>query len=233
MKASAIKGFIGTCAVCVVCVTAPVSEASAGYVVPEARAATNAELEDMRGGFIADGGLRVSLGIVRAVFVDGILQAVSSFNLKDALGIRTTVETATKTSPLVAFSSPSPDRGASAKVQGETPPSNSSQAALAVSREPAAAAASSGVRITGEAAPAAHVTASGSSKAAADTLVPVSTDAATQVKNIGNLTLVQNSADQKVIQNFTVVNATTNSLSVIRQVNMMMNIRQQFINMTK
>lgn len=53
----------------------------------------------------------------------------------------------------------------------------------------------------------------------------------TLVQNTGNGTLVQNSANQKVIQNITTLNMTTNSASMFRNLNIMTNIKHQFIDM--
>ena len=43
--------------------------------------ATDPELENIRGGFVAGDGLEISFGIEKAVFVNGVLQAVSTLNL--------------------------------------------------------------------------------------------------------------------------------------------------------
>ncbi|MEA5113171.1 MAG: hypothetical protein VB050_04015 [Geobacteraceae bacterium] len=42
---------------------------------------TNQELDSMRGGFMTDSGLRISLGVIKAVFIDGMLKTVTSFNV--------------------------------------------------------------------------------------------------------------------------------------------------------
>ncbi len=46
----------------------------------ELRAVTDLELAHMRGGYSSAGGVEVAFGIESAVFIDGTLQAVTSFN---------------------------------------------------------------------------------------------------------------------------------------------------------
>lgn len=55
----------------------------------------------------------------------------------------------------------------------------------------------------------------------------------TIVKQTDNFTLIQNRADSIPIQNIKIVNATTNSMSMIRQINMMTSITQQMINVLR
>jgi hypothetical protein len=147
--------------------------ASAGqYVLADRQTVTNPELDAMRGGYITDSGFQLSLGIVKAVIVDGALQTVSSLSIPN-LANRGHADTVTI-------------------VQNYASQILSQQG----------------------------------------NQMPVSqAGGSTNVENIGNLTLIQNSANQKGIQIGTVVNMTTNSLSMFRQLNSMSNIRQQFINM--
>ena len=46
----------------------------------ELHAVNDWELDSMRGGYASSGGVEISFGIETAVFIDGILQAVTSFN---------------------------------------------------------------------------------------------------------------------------------------------------------
>jgi len=46
----------------------------------ELQAVDDRELADMRGGYASPSGLEISFGIEQAVFIDGILQAVTTFN---------------------------------------------------------------------------------------------------------------------------------------------------------
>lgn len=48
------------------------------------RAVPDAELAQMRGGYITAGGIEVTFGIEAAVFIDGVLQAVTSLNAASA-----------------------------------------------------------------------------------------------------------------------------------------------------
>ncbi len=46
-----------------------------------ARVVANQELDTMRGGFITTSGLKVSIGIIKAVVIDNVLQTVSKLNI--------------------------------------------------------------------------------------------------------------------------------------------------------
>jgi hypothetical protein len=69
--------------------------ASAGqYVLADRQTVTNPELDAMRGGYVTDSGFQFSLGITKAVLVDGVLQTLSSLNIpdiKDVNKIKTSV----------------------------------------------------------------------------------------------------------------------------------------------
>ena len=46
-----------------------------------AQVVANQDLDNMRGGFVTNSGLQISLGIIRAVGIDGVLQAISTVNI--------------------------------------------------------------------------------------------------------------------------------------------------------
>ncbi len=160
---------VGTALLAGIFSLAGVLSASAGqYVLADRQTVTNPELDAMRGGYVTDSGFQLSMGIVKAVIVDGVLQTVSSLSIPN-LANRGHADTVTIVQ----------NYGSQIlSQQGNQMPGGS-----------------------------------------------------TNVQNIGNLTLIQNSENQKGIQIGTVVNMTTNSLSMFRQLNSMSNIRQQFINM--
>jgi hypothetical protein len=113
------------------------------------------DLDTMRGGFVSSGGLEISLGIVKAVFVDGVLQTTSTLNI--------------------------PRLG---ELNGVTP--------MQISN--------------------------------------LHSNSAAFVQNTGNQIVIQNGANQKIIQSMTVVNATVNSISLLRDINLMSRINQQLVN---
>lgn len=71
-------------------------------------AISDGELETMRGGYALAPGLEISFGIEQAVFIDGILQAVTSFN---------------SASPLINFSIPVGENAGTLLTSGEQLPS--------------------------------------------------------------------------------------------------------------
>jgi hypothetical protein len=151
---------------------AGVLPASAGqYVLADRQTVTNPELDAMRGGYVTDSGFQISLGITKAVFVDGVLQTLSSLNIPD-LANRRHADTVTI-------------------VQN------------------------SGSQILGQ---------------QGNQVSDPQAGGLTILTNNG-LTVIQNSLNQQVIQHKTIVDVTTNSVSVVRQMNTTSHIRQQFINM--
>lgn len=112
------------------------------------------DLSTMRGGFVAPGGLEISLGIVKAVIVDGVLQTTSTLTISK-LG-----------------------------AHGITPTQIST----------------------------------------------LQSQSAALVQNMGNRIIIQNGVNQKTIQNMTIVNATVNSVSQFRDINLMSRINQQLRN---
>lgn len=58
---------------------------AASEMLEQLPAISDRELETMRGGYALAPGLEISFGIEQAVFVDGILQAVTSFNSSSPL----------------------------------------------------------------------------------------------------------------------------------------------------
>jgi predicted phage tail protein len=55
-------------------------------LLDELQAVNDRELDSMRGGYASSGGLEISFGIEQAVFIDGILQAVTTFNSASVAG---------------------------------------------------------------------------------------------------------------------------------------------------
>jgi hypothetical protein len=147
--------------------------ASAGqYVFADRHAASNRVLDDMCGGFVTDGGLQFSLGITKAVLVDGVLEAISTLNIPNI--------TSAGNSKLAAQQNTNQLNAVSSVVQN-----------------------------------------------------PGTSNAYTLVQNMGNGALIQNSANGKYIQDMSIVNMTTNSASIFRQMNIMSDMNQQLINFSR
>lgn len=121
----------------------------------EWRVVSDHDLGTMRGGFVACGGLEISLGIVKAVIVDGVLQTTSTLNIS-GLGVQNAI----------------------------TP-----------------------IQISN-----------------------LQSQSATFVQNMGNRILIQNGANQKTIQNMTIIDATVHGISMLRDINLMSRIDQQLRN---
>lgn len=141
---------------------------AAQYELADCLVVTNYELDTMRGGFVTDGGLQISVGIIKAILVDGVLQTINTLNfpkLTKADGAYASLPTAVNMDPVQISSQQS--------------------------------------------------------------------DGATLVHNLGNAYVVQNSLNKQVIQNKTILNATTNSVSMFREVNLVSRINQQMINMLR
>lgn len=132
------------------------------------RAVSDLELEAMRGGFVASNGLEITFGISQAVFVDGILQAVTTLNAV-----------------------PANRTGQQVFVQ-----KNGLTTAPGINIGPGTYA-----------------------------LPGVDTDAL----RTNLMTLVQNSADQKVIDSVTLIDASVSSLTLQRQLNLLYSFQQQLI----
>lgn len=146
------------------------SASASPYVLAERQAVTSSELDAMRGGFVTDGGLQLSLGITSAVLVGGVLETISSLNIPNLPNLSSIVNSALKNITTPALSSVS---STSALASGSNIPS---------------------------------------------------------LQNDSNY-VIQNSTPQQLIQHETIVNLTTNSASIFRQLNFMTNVQQQFINM--
>jgi hypothetical protein len=139
---------------------------AAQYELANYQVVTNYELDTMRGGFVTDGGLQISVGIIKAILVDGLLQTINTLNIPKmtkADGTYVSLPTSINTDPMQIGSQQS--------------------------------------------------------------------DGATLVHNLGNAIVVQNSLNRQVIQNKTVLNATSNSMSMFREVNLVSRINQQMVNM--
>lgn len=164
---------------------------------------TNPELDAMRGGFLTNSGLQVTLGIIKAVVVDGVLQTVNSLNISNLADVNSSLKNVTTGSLHVSIPS-EPAEGQASNVETGSSPDYDNTFTQ-----------SSGTQLTVQ----------------QENLTNQQSGGTTLVQNIGNLTLIQNSLDQKAIQNITIVNATVNSISMLREMNMTSNIKQQFINM--
>jgi hypothetical protein len=149
--------------------------ASAGPVLAEPetldelQAVNDRELDSMRGGYASSGGLEISFGIEQAVFIDGILQAVTTFNSGSATG-----------------NLPDP------RVVGQNTGLISA----------------SGVQLV------------------LGGLAPMDTEAVRSHL----FTVVQNSQDNKIIDNITQINATVSSLGIYREMNLLSSLQHQLIN---
>jgi len=150
--------------------------AQPGNKAPAAPRATwmtvgDATLESMRGGFDLGGGLMVSFGISRAITVNGVLLAATTFNIPDVARI-----TAVQAAAL--------ERQMNSTSLVQVGPNNSVVAASSVAGTAAGAAA----------APA-----------------PASLPAAA--------TVVQNTLDNQLIQTRTLIDTTTNAMSLAKSIN--------------
>ncbi|HET6421650.1 MAG TPA: hypothetical protein VFG19_15955 [Geobacteraceae bacterium] len=193
--------------------------ASAGqYVFADRHHVTDPELDAMRGGFVTDSGLQFTLGITKAVIIDGVLQTISSLNIPNLANLNGTL----KNLPFAA------QTGSTAS----TPATGS--ATVTVPSVPVSVGATGSARNGGQQADAITITQNSGSQMVVQQGNQVTVpqlSGSTSVQYTGGGTLIQNSANQKVIQNMTIVNMTTNSATIFRQLNITANIRQQFINM--
>ncbi|RQW88067.1 MAG: hypothetical protein EHM79_06525 [Geobacter sp.] len=174
------------------------------YIFANRQTVTIPELDAMRGGFVTNGGLQISLGIIKAVLVDGVLQTVNSLNISNITNVNNSLKNVTTGSLQVNNIPSEPATGQASNVETGNAPNNDSTIVQ-----------SSGIQLPVQ----------------QENVPNQQSGGTTLVQNLGNLTLIQNSLDQKVIQNITIVNTTVNSLSMLRQLNMTSNIKQQFINM--
>ncbi|MDM0085932.1 MULTISPECIES: hypothetical protein [unclassified Variovorax] len=148
--------------------------AQPGNKTPAAPRATwmtvgDATLESMRGGFDLGGGLMVSFGISRAITVNGVLLAATTFNIPDVARI-----TAVQAAAL--------ERQMNSTSLVQVGPNNSVVAASSVAGAAAGAAAA-----------------------------PASMPAAA--------TVVQNTLDNQLIQTRTLIDTTTNAMSLAKSIN--------------
>lgn len=119
----------------------------------ETKVVADRDLDTIRGGFVVSGGLEISMGIIKSVFVDGVLQTTSTLNI--------------------------PTLGT---LNGITP--------LQISN--------------------------------------LQSNSAAFIQNTGNQIIIQNGANQKTIQSMTVVDVAVNSINLIRELNLLSRINQQF-----
>jgi hypothetical protein len=195
------------------------------YALTDRQTVSNQELDTMRGGFVTDSGFQFSLGIIKAVVIDGVLQTVGSMNIPNMANLKGTSIIAPSTEltdkPVTA-----PTSGSSATIPTTTPttvPTTASPTISAPTQAQNAAQQPSSVTVVQNAGEQMLVQ-------QGNQILDPHAGGSTIVQNTGNGTLIQNSANQKVIQNMTVLNMTTNSLSMLRQMNISANIRQQFVN---
>jgi len=203
--------------------------ASAGsYALAGHKAVANAELDTMRGGFVTDSGLQISLGIIKAVVVDGVMQVLNQLNIPNMTNL-------SKLYNNIQSSSSTTVSSAVSRPQALTIPATSSeptQAVIAEHTPPVAlvnlpSQVQNGDKKTDTVSISQNfVNQSTSQQGNQGGQLPQA--ALTVVQQIGNMTLIQNNANQKVIQNFTVLNLTSNSATMFRQFNTMLNIRQPF-----
>ncbi len=178
---------------------APVRGASVGG--PRWVTVGDKALDRMRGGFDLGGGLTVSFGITRAVYINGALVTATSFNI-DNLGNITSAQIA--------------------QVNQQ----------VAAALRPAAAAAGSAGSAGSGAVASAPVAAAGE-KAAAMSLVVQngpgnSFQAMPSSASIG--TIIQNTLSNQRIQSQTVIDTSTNGLSMLKGLNSMTTMQNALIN---
>jgi hypothetical protein len=168
-----------------------------------ANVVANQDLDTMRGGFISNNGLQISLGIVKAVSIDGVLQAISTLNIANM--------------PQLTQQLAKLGIGVSSNTQTAQPTAES--AANSATPAPATTASSNPV----------------AAQTAAESAAVVSspqTDTSTMVNNLGNLMVVQNSANNKVIQNVQMFDVIVqNARNVQSAINLSARIREQMTNM--
>ncbi len=227
--------------------------ASAGqYILADRQSVSNPELDAMRGGFITNNGFQFSMGIIKAVLVDGVLKTISSLNIPNMANLNGSF----KNAPAVEL----PKTNAPGAVSGNTASVPTSVPATAPVSVPVSSPATAPAPVTtsvpeitsaatpppatvnntpqaqtgtqqAEAIPAVQNTGNPVLIQQGSQMPAPQSSGSTIVGNAGNATLIQNNANQKVIQNMTVLNLTTNSVSMFRQMNISANLRQQFINM--
>lgn len=190
---------------------------------------SNSELDKMRGGFVTETGFQFSLGIIKAVVIDGVLQTVGSLNIPNMANLKDTFNNV----PSVGMTdkpAPTPTSGVSASSPASAPASTASSTPTTGSPVMSAP---TQAQNTGQQAGTVTVVQNAGEQILVqqgNQVLDPQAGGSTVAQNTGNGTLIQNSANQKVIQNMTVMNMTTNSLSMLKQMNISANIRQQFIN---
>lgn len=211
----------------------------------ELLAVNDAALGEMRGGFTAPNGLEISFGIERAVYVNGALVTVTSLNLSDlskqiSNSVANSVSTALAAAGIGAAQNTAPTNGTgipAAATSTQTGAAATATATAAAGDAIATAVASSGAA-SSEAiaastpAPTAQTAAAGATAIGLPSGVSVSGNSVALIQSgAGNAvhtafdaaaigTIVQNALDNQKIQNVTVINATVNSLDILKSLNL-------------
>jgi hypothetical protein len=172
-------------------------------------AASNTDLDEMRGGFDFGGGVRFSIGIERVTYINGALITATSFNFNNLNGLgpelvaqlNNQVMTLIQNGPGNIFqpgSAPATSTGTAAR-------STSSTAPATVALDTSSASPSSVIQ----------------NARAGTAAVMVQT-----IPSISPATFIQNSMNNQHISHMTVINATVNSLGMMRSMHSLSTLRE-------
>ena len=185
---------------------------AATYLFEGSPAVGSSHLDTMRGGFLTSKQGFLSLGITKVTSIDGILQVTNTLHIPDLtrLGSMRGSFATNTVYHRPAHPEVSP-------VPSETP---------VASQDLSANSAAVPIQSTASQSSSAHPATSPVAVAASN----LPTDKGLLVLNNGFSTLIQNSLDQKTIQNLTIVEASVANVKLFREIELMARINEQLIN---
>lgn len=186
-------------------------------------AVSDKTLDELRGGFDFGRGLTFSIGIERATYINGALITTTSFNFNnlDRLGPELVARINKQVSTLNLI-----QNGPGNAFQPGASPTTSQGAAA---RNTQSASGAAVVQNTSSTAPAAVVENTSSGSAATTVQNAPSTTTSTFILNTPSnvpATFIQNTLNDQHIRNLTVINATINSLGMMKSLNSLSTLQQ-------
>lgn len=225
----------------------------------EALAMNDRDLDDMRAGFLTADGLQITFGIERAIYINGELVTFTSLNLTNIGQLVSTIQGGSSSTklmnmapsndiqsvipvPLAGHDAPAPTASVGS-IQSAPPVSTASTSTAtpaSVGAIASSSAATSAPQTTGSAnagsvsqnlsRPQVQTINTGSSGLAVIQSGGGNTFNAGSVDSGAIGTIVQNTLNNQKIQNFTVINATVNSMDVLRANNLQSTINNAVAN---
>jgi hypothetical protein len=206
-------------------------------------AASNKDLDEMRGGFDFGNGLMFSIGIERATYINGALITTTSFNFNNldrlspelAAQINKNVATLIQNGPGNTFHSGPPPATSTGAVARNTSSASAGAVQNASSNSPASAVRNTSatapavVQNTSSAAPA--VVAQNTSAASPGTVVQNTQSGTSSVvvqttPSFLPSTFIQNTLNDQHIRTLTMINATVNSVGMMRSLHSLSTLRE-------